>query len=362
MTSSEWYRFIKFTNKSGCVKSEDFMKYLDYFAQNPNDSEVDSIQTVKENLAKAYKSITKRDFNEDYPNVWNYSPTSSRQHAKIETKQVESSSNIDAKKTVIAWPKAGKIAPENEKMKNEIISYENDPQPGCSSSTNPVPFETVLKLECEEEEEPNLQMKEEESEYTSYEIGNSEIIDIKDIKNINVKAETDNDSDTDLSGYDFDEDEPQLEVDEDSLGLIDEDDQDEFEDPDPLRLQVVEDFTLIKRPRGRPPKSAGDILQSMDQKQHRFRGRPATAPTMVTEEELKAEIPPDAPPEQAKYHRMRIFNNAASKRCRLNRKRKQAEIEIEEAREIERNEELKSRLFKLQEQVAKLKKLIEPKS
>ena len=101
-------------------------------------------------------------------------------------------------------------------------------------------------------------MKEEESEYASpscYEIGNSEIIDIK---NINVKAETDNDSDTDLSGYDFDEDEPQLEVDEDSLGLIDEDDQDEFEDPDPLRLQVVEDFTLIKRPRGRPPKSAGN--------------------------------------------------------------------------------------------------------
>ena len=255
-------------------------------------------------------------------------------------------------------------------------------------------------------------MKEEESEYTSpscYEIGNSEIIDIK---NINVKAETDNDSDTDLSGYDFEDDEPQLEVDEDSLGLIDEDDQDEFEDPDPLRLQVVEDFSLIKRPRGRPPKSAGDyqsnsiiieidkfacfsvktysvhnllcnftsyfsnilinrtlkftvtgdILQSMDQKQHRFRGRPATAPTMVTEEELKAEIPPDAPPEQAKYHRMRIFNNAASKRCRINRKRKMAEIEIEEAAEIERNEALQLQLSKLQEQVEKLKKLIEPKS
>jgi len=344
MTSSEWYRFIKFTNKSGCVKSEDFMKYLDYFAQNPNDSEVDSIETVKENLAKAYKSITKRDFYGDYPNVWNYSPTTSGQHAKI-----------GAKKTVIAWPKAGKIEPENENIiKNEI--HENDPQPGCSSSTNEeVPFLTVVKLECEDK--TNLQMKAEESENPSscYEIGNSEIIDIK---NINVKADTD-DSDTDLSGYDFDdEQENQLEVDEDGL-FDDDDDNEEFGDP----LQVVEDFSILKRPRGRPPTNTGHkFLQSLNQKQHRFRGRPATAPTVVTEEELQAEIPPDAPPEQAKYHRMRIFNNAASKRCRLNRKRKQAEIEIEEAREIERNEGLKLQLFKLQEQVAKLKKLIEPKS
>ena len=45
-----------------------------------------------------------------------------------------------------------------------------------------------------------------------YEIGNSEIIDIK---NINVKVEIDNDdSDTDLSGYDFESEteEDQLEV------------------------------------------------------------------------------------------------------------------------------------------------------
>ena len=146
MTSSEWYRFITFTNKSGCVKSEDFMKYLDYFAQqNPNDSEVDSIETVKENLAKAYKSITKRDFYGDYPNVWNYSPTTSGQHTKIET-NMEVQPKIGTKKTVIAWPKAGKIEPENENIiKSEI--HENDPQPGCSSSTNEeVPFVTVVKL------------------------------------------------------------------------------------------------------------------------------------------------------------------------------------------------------------------------
>ena len=39
-----------------------------------------------------------------------------------------------------------------------------------------------------------------------------------------------------------------------------------------------------------------------------------------------------------------------------------AEIEIEEAAEIERNEALQLQLSKLQEQVEKLKKLIEPKS
>ena len=46
-----------------------------------------------------------------------------------------------------------------------------------------------------------------------------------------------------------------LQVDEDAgnRSLIDFDDEDEFEDPDPLRLQVVEDFSLLKRPRGRPP-------------------------------------------------------------------------------------------------------------
>ena len=148
MTSSEWYRFIKFTNKSGCVKSEDFMKYLDYFAQNPNDSEVDSIETVKENLAKAYKSITKRDFYGDYPNVWNYSPSSDAKIAKIESKNVLQEPKIGDKKTVIAWPKAGKIEPENEKMKIEVHDeiLENDPQPGCSSSTNQDPFKTDIKL------------------------------------------------------------------------------------------------------------------------------------------------------------------------------------------------------------------------
>merc|ERR1711944_380711 len=53
-----------------------------------------------------------------------------------------------------------------------------------------------------------------------------------------------------------------------------------------------------------------------------------------------------------KYRRMRDLNNAASKRCRLNRKRKMGDMEQEE-------EELKEKNMRLQIQVQQLEKTVE---
>ena len=59
--------------------------------------------------------------------------------------------------------------------------------------------------------------------------------------------------------------------------------------------------------------------------------------------------------EKAKFRRMRDLNNAASKRCRINRKRKNEEIDNEITRETERNTLLKERLAILENDVQKLK-------
>jgi hypothetical protein len=56
-----------------------------------------------------------------------------------------------------------------------------------------------------------------------------------------------------------------------------------------------------------------------------------------------------------KYRRMRDLNNAASKRCRVNRKRKFEVMETEEEILIKRNLRLKIQVEGLEAQVAKFK-------
>ena len=98
-------------------------------------------------------------------------------------------------------------------------------------------------------------------------------------------------------------------------------------------------FDFFRRPRGRPPTAqmvanvdsydmdSSSAMSSSEQKEHR-------------------------------YQRMRQLNNAASKRCRINRKRK---FEIEEDEQIlltARNMELKGKVADLESQVAKFKTAI----
>ena len=59
-----------------------------------------------------------------------------------------------------------------------------------------------------------------------------------------------------------------------------------------------------------------------------------------------------------RYQRMRQLNNAASKRCRINRKRKQETQEDEQILLTARNMELKGKVADLESQVAKFKTAI----
>ena len=62
--------------------------------------------------------------------------------------------------------------------------------------------------------------------------------------------------------------------------------------------------------------------------------------------------------EAVRYRRTRDLNNAASKRCRLNRKRKYEDMESEVDFEAARNMALKAKESALEEQVEKYKKFI----
>ena len=103
----------------------------------------------------------------------------------------------------------------------------------------------------------------------------------------------------------------------------------------PQHVQGVADHvTIVKRGRGRPrlPKpeveppryyleniSHFDIDLNKLSSNRRPRGRPPTASTVAVLREDSSD----------KYRRMRDLNNAASKRCRLNRKRKMGDMEAE---------------------------------
>merc|ERR1712113_209398 len=92
----------------------------------------------------------------------------------------------------------------------------------------------------------------------------------------------------------------------------------------------------------------------------RPRGRPPTAPEYANVSEIDSEIEIMSGPlkKEAKYRRMRDLNNAASKRCRVNRKRKFEEMETEVQREEARNAKLKIQMEALEIQVDNFKKMI----
>ena len=158
-----------------------------------------------------------------------------------------------------------------------------------------------------------------------------------------------------------------------------------------IKTEVTEEFdgdedyvpVPAKRPRGRPrlprredtlPRyvnftkfsySGNQAEPNSDNKDtivpvRRPRGRPATAPEYANVSEIDNEIEIMSGPQkkEAKYRRMRDLNNAASKRCRVNRKRKFEEMETEVQREEARNAKLKIQMEALEIQVDNFKKMI----
>ena len=158
-----------------------------------------------------------------------------------------------------------------------------------------------------------------------------------------------------------------------------------------IKTEVTEEFdgdedyvpVPAKRPRGRPrlPRSEDTLPRyvnftkfsysgnqaelNSDNKDNivpvrRPRGRPATAPEYANVSEIDSEIEIMSGPQkkEAKYRRMRDLNNAASKRCRVNRKRKFEEMETEVQREEARNAKLKIQMEALETQVDNFKKMI----
>jgi len=109
--------------------------------------------------------------------------------------------------------------------------------------------------------------------------------------------------------------------------------------------------TIVRRGRGRPrlPRPAYEPPR-------RPRGRPPTASTVALLDDL--DFPSALSEEERKYRRVRELNNAASKRCRLNRKRKVQGMEDEEANLSSKNVELKRTVEELEGRVEKIKKAI----
>ena len=121
---------------------------------------------------------------------------------------------------------------------------------------------------------------------------------------------------------------------------------------EPPRYNFVNDFTNcsqnslttnnsnncdFRRPRGRPPTARpfADVSAYEDT-------------SGMSSEEAK----------DVKYRRMRDLNNAASKRCRLNRKMKFDKMEIEEQQLLAKNTQLKAQVEGLENQVQRLKELV----
>merc|ERR1712008_496556 len=111
---------------------------------------------------------------------------------------------------------------------------------------------------------------------------------------------------------------------------------------------------LVKRGRGRPR-----LVKTEPDPPKRPRGRPATAPEWAQVDEYdSSNSSNDMSSDEKQYKRMRDLNNAASKRCRVGRKRKSQEDE-EEAFELGvRNLELKSQVESLESEVKNVKALV----
>merc|ERR1712241_1494642 len=93
-----------------------------------------------------------------------------------------------------------------------------------------------------------------------------------------------------------------------------------------VKTEVTEDYddgdedyvpVPAKRPRGRPRLPRAEIPPP-----RRPRGRPSTAREYADVSDIDLECLSGSEKKEAKYRRMRDLNNAASKRCRVNRKLK----------------------------------------
>jgi len=115
---------------------------------------------------------------------------------------------------------------------------------------------------------------------------------------------------------------------------------------------------MNKRGRGRPrvPRTPALVEPA-----RRPRGRPPSTPMYAQVEKLDYESSSAMSSEEQKdfrYKRMRELNNAASKRCRINRKRKFEDMETEQTLQAARNIELKNKVAELESQVSKFKTAI----
>jgi len=123
----------------------------------------------------------------------------------------------------------------------------------------------------------------------------------------------------------------------------------DLEDPD----WTVEE-PQKKRGRGRPR-----LPRPYPEPPKRPRGRPPTASTVaiVTEYDTSSAMSEEEQ-KAVRYRRMRDLNNAASKRCRINRKRKFEVMEDEQALLERKNISLKTEVESLEARVEKAKKII----
>merc|ERR1711874_500883 len=125
---------------------------------------------------------------------------------------------------------------------------------------------------------------------------------------------------------------------------------------EPMEVETETFEPLVKRGRGRPR-----VPRTLAEPARRPRGRPPSTPMYAQVERLDYESSSAMSSEEQKdlrYRRMRELNNAASKRCRINRKRKFGDMEEEQTLLAARNMELKNKVADLESQVSKFKTAI----
>merc|ERR1712203_1038360 len=113
----------------------------------------------------------------------------------------------------------------------------------------------------------------------------------------------------------------------------------------------------VKKGRGRPRVPRTAVVEPP----RRPRGRPPTAQMVADVDSYdrdSSSAMSSSEQKEHRYQRMRQLNNAASKRCRINRKRKQETQEDEQILLTARNMELKGKVADLESQVAKFKTAI----
>jgi len=113
--------------------------------------------------------------------------------------------------------------------------------------------------------------------------------------------------------------------------------------------------TTVKRGRGRPRVPRGSVPEPP----RRPRGRPPTAKMVANVDSYdSSSAMSSAEQKEIRYQRMRQLNNAASKRCRINRKRKAESNEENLILLNAKNMELKGAVADLESQVTKFKTAI----